>query len=641
MSVRRGLVAGLTAAGLAVGGASGASAAQSVGDEERAFRQEALGHAAAVASAYRRLEEHILLQSTAITSWAGSTPPATVGWLQSWTTRGLRARYCDDTLLVYLDPQKLKGVGGDHRAVHAAPHAFVGEGEDSRFPALHWLEGGKAHGGRARPTVDLPACMTGDPLPSGRAALAGGVKDPFVHLRAGASYELRGVSCPSGQHGPDPGIREAREVNWREDGRGNEIAGIRTYGGWQVIANMCRADYSDWEYFTRECTWTAGPPHNREMTGEEVWKRRRTVTAAGTTLGTPVLESSSCWEGEQLAQEAEDTPTISEVAQQESMTVGCGQGFTGTRRYERTKTTRSTQFRWDAAPVVSVRYTAWSQASSSCAPVVTLPQCDPNIENCDGTTVCDPLVDKDCGKIVAQPDPKSGDPKSVPQTVDVDSTRTRACPSSMTGTYVETQTCRYTYQLSADGVRTQIGDKSCGAWWMSVDNCKPKPGHVGSGTPGTPGGGTCGPPGDGSASPGDGPCTGMDPGLAAAVAAATGTSGDGGNGGCYFTTAVVELRGDEPDDGPTLTALREFRDTYMMETPLRRAMVRAYYAIAPLVVRDLPADDPSWKPMGAHIDRSVALIRDGDVKGAFRAYVAGSARLMLRWWLLRAERALS
>lgn len=641
MRAGRGLVAGLTAAALAAGGAGGASAAQSVGDEERAFRQEALGHAGAVASAYRRLEEHILLQSTAITTWAGSTPPATTGWLASWTVRGLRARYCDDTLLVYLDPQKLKGVGSDHRAVHAAPHAFVGEGEESRFPALHWLEGNVAKGGVARGSVTLPVCMTGDPLPSGRAALAGGVKDPFVHLRAGASYELRELSCPSGHHGPDPGIREAREVTWTEDGRGNRI-GAKVFGTWQEIANMCRGDYSDWEYFTRECTWTAGRPHNREMTGEEVWKRRRTVTAAGTVLGTPVLESSSCWEGEELAKEAEDTPTITEVAQPESMTVACGQGFTGTRRYERTKTTRSTQFRWDSAPVVSVRYTSWSQTSSSCAPVVEPPKCDPNVEKCEGTG-CDPLVDTDCGKQVGGPDPKSADPKPSTRTVDVDLTRTRQCPSPMTGTYVQTQTCRYTYELSADGTRTQVGDKACGVWWMSVDNCKPPPGKepFQPPGPGNPGGGSCGPPGDGSASPGDGPCTGMDGSIAAAVAAATGSSGGSGSGGCYFTTAVVELRGEEPDDGPTLTALREFRDTYMMETPLRRAMVRAYYAIAPLVVRDLPADDPSWKPMGGHIERSVALIRDGDLKGAFRAYVTGSARLMLRWWWLRAQRALS
>ena len=41
---------------------------------------------------------------------------------------------------------------------------------------------------------------------------------------------------------------------------------------------------------------------------------------------------------------------------------------------------------------------------------------------------------------------------------------------------------------------------------------------------------------------------------------------DSGGGGCFLTTAVVRRRG-ESEDGPTLTALRAFRDTYMQETP--------------------------------------------------------------------------
>ena len=45
--------------------------------------------------------------------------------------------------------------------------------------------------------------------------------------------------------------------------------------------------------------------------------------------------------------------------------------------------------------------------------------------------------------------------------------------------------------------------------------------------------------------------------------------GDGdGDGGCFLTTVVVEQRG-EADDGPTLTAMRRFRDTYMQATPER------------------------------------------------------------------------
>ena len=52
----------LAAAGLAVGGMGSDRALASAGDEERVFRQEALAHAGAVASAYRFLEHHILLE---------------------------------------------------------------------------------------------------------------------------------------------------------------------------------------------------------------------------------------------------------------------------------------------------------------------------------------------------------------------------------------------------------------------------------------------------------------------------------------------------------------------------------------------------------------------------------------------------
>ena len=68
-----------------------------------------------------------------------------------------------------------------------------------------------------------------------------------------------------------------------------------------------------------------------------------------------------------------------------------------------------------------------------------------------------------------------------------------------------------------------------------------------------------------------------------------GGGGDGGGdgGGCFLTTAIVELRG-EPDGGPTLTALRAFRDGYMTRTAERRALVAEYYDIAPMIVAAIP-----------------------------------------------------
>ena len=48
--------------------------------------------------------------------------------------------------------------------------------------------------------------------------------------------------------------------------------------------------------------------------------------------------------------------------------------------------------------------------------------------------------------------------------------------------------------------------------------------------------------------------------------------GDGSEGDCFLTTAISEQRG-EADDGPTLTALRHFRDHYMTVSPEHREMV--------------------------------------------------------------------
>jgi hypothetical protein len=54
--------------------------------------------------------------------------------------------------------------------------------------------------------------------------------------------------------------------------------------------------------------------------------------------------------------------------------------------------------------------------------------------------------------------------------------------------------------------------------------------------------------------------------------------------GCFFTTAVARVRG-EADDGPTLTALRAFRDSYLAGHP----DVPAYYRIAPPIVAFIQA----------------------------------------------------
>ena len=89
---------------------------------------------------------------------------------------------------------------------------------------------------------------------------------------------------------------------------------------------------------------------------------------------------------------------------------------------------------------------------------------------------------------------------------------------------------------------------------------------------------------------------------------------------------MAERRG-EADDGPTLTALRRFRDGYMMETEERRALVAAYYRTAPSIVAAIPAAHPDWERIGERIDAAVAAIDAGDDGAAFAIYVEMMKRL--------------
>ena len=207
-------------------------------DGEELYRQEALAHARAISEAWRRLEDHILRRSGAAVSWTGSIPPAATGWLDAWTERGVRARYCGNTLLVYMEPASLKGVGRDQRSVQVAPHLYAGGDGAPQLAALHWLAGGAASGAAegtaGRPDVALPACLSdssfGAPLPSGRVALAGTVRDPHLDLRERVSHERTVEDCPAGNHGT--GRTMTREVRQTHDGRGDPV-GDPVTGTWQ------------------------------------------------------------------------------------------------------------------------------------------------------------------------------------------------------------------------------------------------------------------------------------------------------------------------------------------------------------------------------------------------------------------------
>ena len=252
--------------GALLGAMPAASPAAAQGyEDELVYRQAALAHARAIAEAWRRLDDHILRRSAAATSWTGSVPPAATGWLEAWTERGVRARYCEDTLLVYMEPAALKGVGRDQRSVQVAPHLYA----PGELPALHWLEGGVAEGTAGRAGVALPACLSetalGGPLPEGRAALAGTVRDPHLQLRERISHERSVEDCPAGSHGE--GRTMTREVRQDHDGRGDPVGdpdrGFLAGADRRLPGRL----HGEWEHYTLACHVgrgpTAQPAHGR------------------------------------------------------------------------------------------------------------------------------------------------------------------------------------------------------------------------------------------------------------------------------------------------------------------------------------------------------------------------------------------
>ena len=322
---------------------------------------EALTHARTIETAWRQLEQHILHESTAETNWSGTTPPAATGWKGDWTTRGLAARYCDDTLIVYAGVESLKGVGRDQRSVRLALH-LAAQAENRQAPPLQWTAGGSAEGILGRASVTLPSCMSGA-VPSDRVAFAGTVPDPFKIISRRATVEREDRVCPAGTHGPADGQAWVRENIQEINGRGDPIGPLQT-GTWALLVDHCTPDYGAWEYYRISCTFTPGAPHVGTLTGEQVWRRWMTVTANGPDFAAPEFVSTSCWT------DPNPTPPSAAVwhtATTETRTTTCGTGFTGTRQQGREVTRRHAQFPWDAQPIVQVTaITTWTTTSSNC-----------------------------------------------------------------------------------------------------------------------------------------------------------------------------------------------------------------------------------------------------------------------------------
>ncbi len=100
-----------------------------------------------------------------------------------------------------------------------------------------------------------------------------------------------------------------------------------------------------------------------------------------------------------------------------------------------------------------------------------------------------------------------------------------------------------------------------------------------------------------------------------------------GESGCFLTTAIVEHRG-EADNGPTLTKLRNFRDTYLADYPEE---VKKYYQVAPKIVAAIPKDNPTWDWVGKQIDSAIEHIDNNMLDKAHQTYKSMVLELETNW----------
>ena len=343
-------------------GAPGTGAAM---DEN--LRRHALEYAGLITRAHDVLADHIENRSAAPVGWAGAAiPGGETGWRERWTEAGLRARYCDGELLVYMGVAAPKGIGAHHRDIQMASRLYLSASDTGlTLPPLHRLDGRRVDS-EAFGTVTLPGCMEStytEALPRGRAALLRAVPDPWLARRPREDHQVRDVACGPGRHGE--GVRERRRVRRDRNGRGDWM-GTAQYGPWEVLVDTCRDDYVYHRTFGQECTWYQGEPFDREMRGITRWRQAIQVNAAGEqALGDPVLVGTTCWdEGGGPAPIGDPTTLVSTATQEEERS--CDAGYTGSVWFERNTTTTTTTVPWDASPFVTVAYGTWQEVRNTC-----------------------------------------------------------------------------------------------------------------------------------------------------------------------------------------------------------------------------------------------------------------------------------
>lgn len=92
--------------------------------------------------------------------------------------------------------------------------------------------------------------------------------------------------------------------------------------------------------------------------------------------------------------------------------------------------------------------------------------------------------------------------------------------------------------------------------------------------------------------------------------------------GCFLTSACCRYKGF-PDDCAELTALRSFRDNYLLSTEEGRTLVDKYYRIAPALVAQIdghPQENTIYTHIFSSIQQIILLVEKEEHKKAVAKY---------------------
>lgn len=292
---------------------------------------------------------------------------------------GVKARYCDNTLLVYLDDPAPKGIGpGKLRLIQTAKpdrHRKLNGSPDIQHYPLQWLMGDRVESTYqyVNPIIVVPDCMQNLPLPVGTPALITRVVDINTVTHVKPKREIRYDACPDGTHGviASDGTVNNYMVRMMRTGTQhyNSIVGWIAepqWGDWEETTDYCQDD-SVYEFSFKSPCGLIDLGNGRTRQGYTWFKQERIRNQDGETMTAPVMKGSQCEDVQNgLVVATLPDPIVDEVNTTETGTQSCPSGYTGSISISRTKTVRTTSFVWRQDPITTTTYTNWAQISNSC-----------------------------------------------------------------------------------------------------------------------------------------------------------------------------------------------------------------------------------------------------------------------------------